>query len=117
MVINTGMIYLMGGILAAILAGLILAFMAYAFIAGARAYRETQARQRRWHPDPEAERAQIAELRRMRARGERAQVEHRINHDRRQGAKEAKARAEYARSMARKIEVQRAAEKAAGAAS
>ena len=61
-----------------------------------RAYRETRARQKVWHPDPKADRRRIAALRAARARQDQRTVNKCIDSDRRQAMQEAADRAEKA---------------------
>lgn len=70
-----------------------------------KAIRETKARQKQWHPDPEAERREVAKLTSIRRREERRIVEHQLAHDRRQAILEAQARRD-SRRLARVAEVQ-----------
>lgn len=79
-----------------------------------RAYRETQKRQRSWHPDPEAERREVAELRRVRAHEARAQVENNVMRGRRDALQAREARQDAARNAGKAASVARTARKAAG---
>jgi len=74
-----------------------------------RAIRETRERQREWHPDPEAEREEVAEIQRRKARAEWYRIHKRLDFERRQAIQEAAARREKYQAIARRKEAARAA--------